>query len=217
VTFTLFLNEQSEILKQLLELYFPSCRKVRVIDLTYGKGALWARIRDDKKLRSKYRVTKCDATPTAPGVKKRNLLTDDYSSLGLHHVAVFDPPYLIKRSAFDYQETSHNSWSADHNPGKYTKNQNVDTFNERVKCLAEKAPTFLQRDGLLLVKVMDPRWKSKLITHHITISKILHDSFELVDLGVYVRMGASTWTIQGHLHNLHGYWMAFRLLKGWKR
>ena len=211
MTFTLFLNDQASILKELLELYFPVRRKVRVLDLTYGKGALWGRIRADRRLRSKYVVTKCDASPTARGVRKRNLLTDDYSSLGLHHVAVFDPPYLIKRSAFDYQETSHNSWSADHNPGKYTKNQSVDTFNRRVESLREKAPTFLLRDGLLLVKVMDPRWKGKLIPHHITISKILQDSFELIDLGVYLRMGASTWTILGHLHNLHGYWMIFRL------
>ncbi len=40
MTITLFLNDQAEILRELLELYLPGGGKI--IDLTYGKGSLLA-------------------------------------------------------------------------------------------------------------------------------------------------------------------------------
>ncbi len=63
MTFSLFLNDQAEILRELLELYLPGGGKI--IDLTFGKGALWTRIFSDSVLRSKYPVTACDASPDA--------------------------------------------------------------------------------------------------------------------------------------------------------
>ena len=215
MTFTLFLNEQSKILLELLELYFPKVhRKVRVIDLTFGRGALWKQILANPILRSKYRLTACDASPdsnTVAGVRaiKRNLFTDDYTNLGKHDVATFDPPYLVARPSFDYETASKRSWSA--NLETHTSNPNLAVFNRRVEALKQKAPTFLKPGGLLLVKVMDPRSDGTLIPHHINITKTLSNSFQLIDLAIYVRMGPTTWKVRGHLQNLHGYWLVFKL------
>ena len=215
MTFTLFFDDQSEILRRLLQLYFPSRGTVRVIDLTYGRGALWSAIFDDAVLRRKYRLTKCDAIPTVKGVKKRNLFKDDYSNLGLHDAAVVDPPYLIGRHAFDYgkKQTSKKSWAKNGGLKKHTSNQTLGQFNRRIECVRDKAPTFLRPGGLLLVKVLDPRYKHRLICHHINITNALRESFELIDIGVYIRQGATTWKIPGNLHNAHGYWLAFRLVR----
>ena len=212
MTFTLFFDDQGEILRRLLELYYSSRRKVKSIDLTYGRGALWSVVFNDPALRAKYKVTRCDAAPTVKGVKKMNLLTDDYSRFNQHDVALFDPPYLIGRRAFDYKkQVSMNSWAKKGGLKKHTSNQTLEEFNRRVECLGDKANQFLKPGGLLLVKVLDPRKDGTLIPHHVTIANILHNAFELVDIGVYLRMGATTWKINGHLQNLHGYWMTFRL------
>jgi hypothetical protein len=207
----LFLNDQAEILRELLEFYYPNEAKVKVIDLTFGKGALWGKILTDPALRWKYSLTACDGAPAEPAVIKRNLLTDDYSSLGSHDAAVFDPPYLIGRVSFDYRQFSRRSWAVDQSRGKFTSNESLELFNERVMRLRDKAPTFLRPGGLLLVKIMDPRKDGHLIPHHVNITNILQvtGTFELVDLSVYIRMGAATWKIAKHLQNLHGYWMVF--------
>lgn len=211
--FTFQVNDQDEILRQLLALYFSRRTQVRVIDLTYGRGALWSAVLNEPALRAKYKLTRCDAVPTVKGVKKRNLLTDDYSKFGQHDVALFDPPYLVGRRAFDYskKQTSKKSWAKTGGLKKHTSNQTLEEFNRRVECLGDKANQFLKPGGLLLVKVLDPRKDGTLIPHHVTIANILHNAFELVDIGVYLRMGATTWKINRHLQNLHGYWMAFRL------
>jgi hypothetical protein len=209
MTFTLFLNEQGEILKALLELYYP--RGAKVIDLTYGTGKLWSAIRENPALKRHYRVTACDAAPILKGVRKKNLLTDDYASLGRHDAAVFDPPYLIGRKSFDYRKPSSRSWAKTGGLKRYTSNQTLEEFNRRVECLAEKTSTFLKPGGLLIVKVLDPRKDGTLITHHINIANLLSARFKLIDLAGYIRMGATTWKIRGHLQNLHGYWMIFKL------
>ena len=211
MTFTLFIDDQCEILKRLLELYYP--HGCRIIDLTYGKGNLWNTMANNPILRRKYRITACDAAPTSRKVQKKNLLNDDYTSLGRHDCALFDPPYLIGRVSFDYAKVGRHSWSADPNRAKYTANQSLDHFNQLLECLKQKAPAFLKPGGLLLVKIMDPRKDGTLIPHHVNITNILHDSFELIDLAIYVRLGATTWKLRGHLQNLHGYWLIFKLKK----
>lgn len=213
MTFTLFFDDQGEIVRRLLQVYFPSRRTVKIIDVTYGRGALWSTVFGDPAMRRKYHVTKCDAIPTVKGVKRRDLLTDDYSRLGQHDAALYDPPYLIGRQSFDYgrKQTSQKSWAKTGGLKKHTSNQTLEQFNRRVECLRDKAQSFLRPGGLLIVKVLDPRYKHRLICHHINIANALRASFELIDIGVYVRQGASTWKINGNLHNAHGYWLMFRL------
>lgn len=211
--FTFLIQKQSRILLELLQLYYPAGAKI--IDLTFGKGRLWADVFASPTLRAMYPVTACDASP-APDAEggvtavKRNLFSDTYDDLGLHDVAVYDPPYLVQRVSFDYANVSSRSWGAS-DLEKFTTNSSVEVFNYRVECVREKARTFLKPGGQLLVKILDPRKDTKLICHHLSVANILMTDFELVDIAVYERIGPSTNNIRGHLHNLHGYWLAFQL------
>src|SRR5208283_2288797 len=103
-----------------------------------------------------------------------------YGDLGLHDIALYDPPYLIDRVGFDYPNASSKSWAAQ-GAEKFTSNRNLKVFNDRIECLKQKAPMFLRSGGLLLVKIMDPRKDGSLIPHHISIANLLRDTFELVD------------------------------------
>ena len=78
MVFTVFLNNHSEIIVDLLQLYYPNGAKA--IDVTYGTGGLWWGVYENPDITKKYVVTKCDAEPNPdPKIKetieKLNLLT----------------------------------------------------------------------------------------------------------------------------------------------
>jgi hypothetical protein len=225
--FSIFLDNHAEIWERLLEFYYPN--GARVIDFTYGTGAIWWNIFEKKKVQ--YTVTRCDAAPNGKVLKEdvftKDLTKDDYTGLGQHDAAVFDPPYLIGRSSFDYPNKSKvlnsnitgtqilamqyqgaRSWAAN-KLDNYVANPTLEVFNQRVRGLNERAPTVIKDAGLLFVKVMDPRNDGSLVAHHVNIINAL-TNFQLIDLGVYIRQGATTWKVKGHLQNLHGYWMVFQ-------
>lgn len=240
MTFTVSIANQADILVDLLEMYFPD--GARVIDLTYGTGALWWKIFETPRLNSSYRVTKCDAEPSleGDGIQKLDLLQDDYSALGQHDAAIFDPPYLIGRPSFDYPASSKvlnsnisgtqvmamqfqgkRSWSAkarsktmEGGINRFVANMTLDVFNERLRGVARVAPAVLKEGGLLLVKIMNPRHKKKLVDHALAIKLALAQNFCLIDELVYIRQGATTWKVKGHLQNLHGYWLVFQKKSG---
>lgn len=210
--FTVLLDNHSTNLQRLLDLYVG--RGSKVIDFTYGTGALWQDVQG-------YEVTKCDAN-ASDGVKEKDIFADDYADLGKHKAGIFDPPYLIGRSSFDYsakvngdgalvpmQYQGKRSWGTK-GVGTYTSNQTVDKFNERVRHINNKAPTTLEPEGMLFVKVLDPRHNKRLVQHHINVVNIL-TNFTLDCVFVYIRQGATTWKVKGTGQNLHGYWLAFRL------
>lgn len=233
--FTISLENQADILEKLLHLYFPSGAKA--IDLTYGTGALWWNVFEDDRLAKMYSVTKCDAVPSLEheNINRLDLTLDDYSHLGGHDLALFDPPYLIGRPSFDYPASSKvlnsnisgtqvlamqfqgkRSWSAkaraanQDGTNRFVANITLDVFVERLKGLARVAPIVLRDDGLLLVKIMNPRHKGKLMDHSCHIKTILTPNFELMDELVYIRQGSTTWKVKGHLQNLHGFWLVFK-------
>jgi hypothetical protein len=234
--FTVSLANQADILEQLLQLYYPEGCKI--IDLTYGTGALFWNIYEKPRLREIYSVTKCDAEPSIEGeeIHRLDLTHDDYSHLGLHDVALFDPPYLIGRPSFDYPASSKvlnsnisgtqllavqfqgkRSWSSkaraktqENGINRFVANMTLEVFNERLKGLARVAPTVLKERGILLCKIMNPRHNGKLVDHSWNIKSILSPNFDLVDELVYIRQGATTWKVKGHLQNLHGFWLVFQ-------
>jgi len=228
MVFTIFLDNHADIWERLLEFYYP--RGAKVIDFTYGTGAIHWNIFEKEKT-EKYTLTKCDAAPNdkvkEEGVIVKDLTKDAYSDLGFHDCGVFDPPYLIGRSSFDYPNKSKvldsniagtqvlamqyqgkRSWAAN-KLDNYVANPTLEVFNQRVLGLNRIAPTCLKAGALLFVKVMDPRNDGSLIPHHVNIINSL-TNFKLYDLGVYIRQGATTWKVKGHLQNLHGYWMIFQ-------
>lgn len=242
MTFTVMLSNQADQLADLLQLYYP--QGCKILDFTYGKGALWWRVFETPYLNEMYKVTACDAIsdpkentlegylpdeaqapiPTKQEkVNVKNIFTDDYSDLGKHELALFDPPYLLGRNSFDYsvkvgtggmlipmQYQGPRSWGAS-DLARFTRNQDLPTFLKRVECIADKAPSILKPKGILIVKVLDVRNKGHLIPHHINITNIMQKNFELIDTGVYIRQGSTTWRVKGHLQNLNGFWLAFQL------
>jgi hypothetical protein len=192
--FTVLFDKHSYILRRLLELYYP--QGCSVIDFTAGQGRLHV------DLPARYRVTLCDR---APGHQYRKDLTkDDYNDVGMHDCGVFDPPYLVQRLAFDYPAKKTQTWRR--KVSRMSGNQSLEEFNERVRALNVKALQCVRR--LLLVKIMDPRIRGQLVPHHCTIWEAL-DCWRLIDLGVYIRQGATTWIIKKGLQNAHGFWMVF--------
>lgn len=170
-------------------------------------------------------VTRKLAQMIDPAVLVRDISKDQYDDLGQHDMALFDPPYLIGRDSFDYsakvvagelvpqQYQGARSWGGN-GLSKYVANPDVETFNERVRQLNLKAPAVLKSKGLLIVKVMNPRYEGKLVEHDRNIRNILADpttgNFEVEDVGIYVRQGATTWASENHLQNLNGFWLIFR-------
>lgn len=208
--FTIFLQKQADIWHDLLEFYFPN--GASIIDYTYGTGATWW-----NTSASKYKITKTDAEPMDKSVIKKDLTADSYLDLGLHDAGFFDPPYLIGRQSFDYPLNygahrqglqGKRSWGSK-GLDKYVSNVTLEVFNKRVEGLNNAAAQTIKKDGLLFVKIMDCRKNGRLISHHINIAELL-TNFELVDLAIYLRMGATTFESKNHLQNLHGYWMVFK-------
>ena len=102
LTVSIFLQPQAEILSDLLQTYYP--KGCRCIDFTFGTGSLWWKVKESPALAPLYPITACDAVPNEKlrvmdSINQKNLLSDDYSELGLHDVGVFDPPYLIGKPA----------------------------------------------------------------------------------------------------------------------
>ncbi len=227
--FTITLDKHADNLERLLNLYFPKRKNVKIIDFTYGTGALEWNVNDTCWCcgQRHFVFTKCDKEPSPklPDFKEihvKDLFTDDYSDLGLHDGALFDPPYLIGRDSFDYSaKVSHlgqlipmqyqgkRSWGANRLE-KYVANPTVEHFNRRVKHLNDKAPTVLKESGVLFVKVMNCYYKKHYIAHDVTITNLL-TNFELIDKITYIRQGATTWTTKNHAQNLTGYWMVYRV------
>ena len=61
-----------------------------------------------------------------------------------------------------------------------------------------------------MVKVMDVRDGGHMVPHHISTANILSKSFDLVDIAIYIRQGATTWKSREHLQSLHGYWLILK-------
>ncbi len=87
--FTIVLENQADIVEKLLQLCYPEGAKI--IDFTYGTGAIWWNIFEKPYLNEKYQITKCDAEPSSKlqePINKLDLTEDDYSKLGYHDIGV---------------------------------------------------------------------------------------------------------------------------------
>jgi hypothetical protein len=243
--FTVSLANQADEFEDLLENYFPD--GARIIDFTYGTGALYWSLYANERLQGLYTFTKTDASPSdrvkdKEEIIKLDLTKDDYSHLGLHDVGIFDPPYLIGRPSFDYPSKSKvlnsnisgtqvlamqyqgpRSWAAQ-KLDKFVCNLKPEVFRERLNGFARVAPTVIKDDGLLFVKLMNPRHDGKLMDWTFETKVALMKDFEKIDEQIYIRQGSTTWKPRKgkdengrvkykHLQNLHGFWTIFQKRK----
>lgn len=201
---TILTQDHATNLRDLILNYGLDSEDARIIDFSYGRGSYW---RTDYQYRCK--VTKTDAVPNSEDVIKKNLFDDDYSDLGEFAAGIFDPPYLYGHPAFDYglnkdKGVKAESWAVE---PRFTQNKNEQDFINRVIALNRVAKQCIRKEGLLFVKVMDTRHKTKLVLNHCHIINNLPD-FECWAMNVYVAGGAKTW--KSHSETSHGYWMVFK-------
>ena len=202
---TILTQDHATILRDLILTYELDKEGNRLIDFTYGKGGLW-------KTDYPYRlsVTKTDGTPTAEDVIKKDIMTDSYADLGFHDAALFDPPYIYGHQVFNYQSPTSmqkqgkNSWG---NDTRFSENKNPQQFIDRVKAVNIAANEVLKSDAWMFVKVMDVRFKGKLVMNHDLIEDNL-TNFECYAIYVYYAGGAHTWRHKAETS--HGYWMVFK-------
>lgn len=202
---TVLTQDHATNLRDLILNYGLDKEGYRAIDFTYGKGGLW---KTDYPY--KFKLTKTDGVPFNEEVIKKDIATDDYSDLGLHDFGLFDPPYLYGHQVFNYQNPTSmqkqgkNSWG---NDPRFSENKNPEQFIDRVKALNRASSQCLMQGAFLFVKVMDVRFKGRLIMNHDLIEDNLTD-FECYALNVYLSGGAHTW--KHHSETSHGYWMVFK-------
>ena len=223
------LHERSaEIIADLLQLYYP--RGAKIIDFTFGTGALWWKIFETPELCKKYKVTACDAVPfdskeaQAPRgfrVTKRNLLEDDYGDLGKHDVGLVDFPYRIGKPSSTkanegrpvaIQLMGPRSWAASKgDTSRFMYNESEESFNERADALNRKAPSCLKPRALLINKIMNVGdGKGRLVPHAYNCWRLL-TNFELIEDPIYVRHDTGPYRRRGQLERIHGHFQIFRL------
>ena len=82
LTVSIFMQPLAEILSDLLKTYYP--KGCRCIDITFGTGSLWWKVKESPALAPLYPITACDAVPNEKlrvmdSINQKNLLSDDYS------------------------------------------------------------------------------------------------------------------------------------------
>lgn len=202
----------------------PDCR---IVDFTFGTGSMWK-----TDYAYKFELTRTDAVPTREDVIKKDLLSSDYSDLGMHDAAIFDPPYLYGHSAFDYsmnnrkdieaknnnsqlivsaQLQGKNSWGQTGDLKRFTGNKDEREFIDRVKGVNRAALTKIK---LSFFMHCSRSWNTMnggyQMPNHIHCIQNL-TNFKLYATFPYLAGGAKTW--KSHCETSHGFWIVLKLQK----
>lgn len=138
-------------MKQVADFYFSA--DGGVLDVSYGAGRLTARLEN---------VTGVDIDPHA-GADFVSDSADLPFEAGSYQSAVFDPPYLYGRRAHNTLHGRPNSaWSN----AEKSENKDPGEFAERAFDTAEELYRVLVPGGRAVAKVMDARYKGRLVANH---------------------------------------------------
>jgi len=198
---SVLIGEQPEILKQILEFYLP--KGSSILDITYGHGKLYQAsgyVNFDE-----YTIIGNDIDPDSPA--KHHLPFDDLPSLvdeyGKFDCVIYDPPYKYNEPSFILFKRPDYDWSS--NKTKWSINDQM----ESAKILNKILPMVLNPNGLLIVKIMDTRYKGELILNHSIIIDAFKN-FELIDVIVYIRTLVGVFRNNRHSQTAHGYYLIFK-------
>ena len=192
-----------KLFPQILGLYVPAGS--RIADVTYGKGAFWRHVPEDR-----YEVL---ATDIQDGVDCRELPYGDASI----DCVVLDPPYMHSPGG-----SAHSSHSAfeEHYRNNSTGNRTEAKYHEAVLTLyvdaGKEAHRVLRERGVLIVKCQDEVCSNRQKFTHVEIMLAYQEmGFVAEDLFVVVRNnrpGVSSSVRQVHARKNHSYFLVF-----WKR
>jgi len=199
---SVLLKEQFDALRDILEFYLDPGSKI--LDITYGHGKLWQFIGNG--VSNKYQVISNDVDPGSPSQYH-------YSFPSLHKIphspydcVLYDPPYKYNTSSFILFQRSDDDWRP--NKTKWSISSQV----QSARTLNNVLPPLLKENGLLIVKIMDTRYRGKLVLNH----KIMLDTFSnftIEDIIVYIRLLVGLFKNKKHSQTAHGYFMVFRVNK----
>jgi len=188
--------ESGDNLAHLLRFYAPHAE--RLLDVTYGGGTLSRRV--------SVPVVGVDKDPAS----KASIIADSASALpfddGTFRAAVYDPPYLYGSKAMHMGPIGTKTWEVQ----RSTWNTPED-LRSTSEGIARQLYRVLAEDGVVFVKIMDSRFKGRLIRNH----DIVVDAFEahgwrLHDVVVYVRTVTGSFVNAVSAQSTHGYFLIFK-------
>ncbi|MBV9313166.1 MAG: hypothetical protein JO100_05345 [Pseudonocardia sp.] len=207
VTLSAHVGANAEVFAQVLALHVPECS--RVADVTWGKGAFWRKIPEDR-----YQLL---ATDLQTGVDCRQLPYQDNEI----DCVVLDPPYM---EGLFRRDTSHLAGSGSHAAfrGRYsdsaaTPNANGPRYHDAVLALylqaGSEAKRVLRNHGIFIVKCQDEVSANRQrLTHVELINAFEAAGFYCKDLFVVVRPNrpvVSRLVRQEHARKNHSYFLVF--------
>jgi len=193
---TVILDEAPDAFYKIMRFYVP--KGSRVLDITYGHGKLWASCPKDY-----YELVTNDVDPNSKAEYHLPFINLE-AIPGSFHCVVYDPPYKYDTPSYKLYESIDEDWTT-----VKTKWTIEDQINS-ARVLNSVLPRMMYPNGLLIVKIMDTRYKGKLILNH----KILIDefsNFEVKDLLVYIRLLVGLFRNTRVAQTAHGYYIVFKL------
>src|SRR3990167_8274776 len=193
---TVIYAESADNLAHLIRFYAPTAD--RLLDITYGGGTLSSR--------SPIPVTGIDIDRGS----KAHIIADITLPLpvekGSFEIAVYDPPYLYGSKAMHMGPVGMKTWQ----PERSTWKTPVDLIHLTNGAASNLYPV-MKPNGCTVVKIMDSRFKGRLILNH----RLVTDAFEannwrLVDQIVYIRTVTGSFVNKKSAQCAHGYFLIFR-------
>lgn len=191
--------ESADNLAHLIRFY--AAEADRLLDVTYGAGTL------SKK--SPIPVVGVDRDPES----KAEFIADSMTDLGLifegqtFPAAVFDPPYLYGAKAMHMGPVGDKTWSDVRSTWK-----DPTELMETSRAIAGELAKVLTADGIVFVKIMDSRFKGKLVRNHdlVIAAFEVNKAFRLIDQIVYIRTNISSYPHGSSAQSAHGYFLVFK-------
>jgi len=192
-------GEQFDNFRHILEFYLED--EAKILDVTYGSGGLWQSVNHTSV--PNYNLTKNDIDLERE--TDYHLSFDDLEKIEEKpfDAIIYDPPYKYDSKSFALQNRPNYDWKS---------NMTLWTLKSQIGCaetLNEVIPKILKKDGLVIVKIMDVRFKGKLIQNH----QIIIDAFsnlELISEIIYVRLGVGIFKNKVSPQTAHGYYLIFQ-------
>lgn len=184
--------ESGDNLSRLLEFYAPSA--TRVLDVTFGGGTL------TKRARIQVIGVDRDRT-TTPSVfaDARALPFIDRS----FRAAVYDPPYLYGSLAMHQGQIGKKTWSNARSTWKSPQE-----LTQTSDGVARELARVLTPDGVAICKIMDSRYRGRLIRNHDIVAEAFErHGFELRDQVVYIRTVTGSYVNKVSAQSTHGYFL----------
>lgn len=185
--------ESADNMERLVGFYAPAAK--RILDVTHGSGTLTKRL-------SSVRVFGVDRDlETRPTVWADSRWLPFGS--GVFDAAIYDPPYLYGSFAAHMGPIGEKTWSNIRSTWKTP--MDLVTTSEAV---ALELSRVLTDDGIAFCKIMDSRFKGRLVRNHDIVTTAFEArGFVLRDQLVYIRTVTGSYVNARSAQSTHGYFL----------